>query len=319
MNKICNILILALVTSFTSYGQVNFEDISLEEALEKAKKEDKKVFVDVYTSWCAPCKAMVAEVFSDKLVGERMSKDYIAIKIDKEKSPNRKEVSKYNVKGYPTMLILDPRGLELGRIYGYRPLDAFNKEVETYIKVKNHPIVNAIEAMKEHPNDEAVWKKSLHLLGKNWSLLYKSDLKTAYKDACENYYRKFEITKIEGDDDLLIFKQVLLPLEHPVVQFYMKDSIDYGSYFHIRYMVEAFKNEVKKAESEEGIDKIKLKAGTYYDYCFKVMYGDMEEKSVFMDYIFEGEKEKKSETKETEKKEVTGGNESPESEREGGG
>ena len=35
------------------------------EALEKANKEGKLIFMDAYTSWCGPCKRMSASVFPD--------------------------------------------------------------------------------------------------------------------------------------------------------------------------------------------------------------------------------------------------------------
>lgn len=300
MNKFCSTLILVLATFFTSYSQIDFENISLEEALEKANKEGKKVFIDVYTSWCGPCKIMDAEVFSDALLGERMSKSYIALKIDKEKSPHRKDIAKYPVKGYPTMLILDPKGLEIGRIYGRKNLGAFNKELDAYKNVKNHPIVDAIEAMKKQPNSAIVWRTSLHLLGKDFSLLSQHKLMAVYRDACENYYEKFNIKTIEGEADLRIFGAVKLPLEYPVVQFYLKDSIGYGTYLHINYMALAFKDEIKKAKTAQQIEAIKVRAEVYYDYCFKARNGHMEDKSGFMAYIFESENEITSEIKNKE-------------------
>lgn len=38
------------------FAQTNFQELSLEKALEKAKGEGKMVFIDCYTSWCGPCK-----------------------------------------------------------------------------------------------------------------------------------------------------------------------------------------------------------------------------------------------------------------------
>ena len=35
---------------------VQFLEISYEQALAKAKAENKRIFIDCYASWCAPCK-----------------------------------------------------------------------------------------------------------------------------------------------------------------------------------------------------------------------------------------------------------------------
>ena len=37
---------------------IYFDELSFEEALEKAKKSNKLLFVDCYTSWCGPCKIL---------------------------------------------------------------------------------------------------------------------------------------------------------------------------------------------------------------------------------------------------------------------
>ena len=41
-----------------------FEEMGLKEALEKAKKENKLVFIDAYTAWCQPCVMMGKNVFN---------------------------------------------------------------------------------------------------------------------------------------------------------------------------------------------------------------------------------------------------------------
>ena len=51
------ILYLVLV-----FGQTNFPDIK-NEVCESESGGEKMVFVDLYTSWCGPCKVMAADVF----------------------------------------------------------------------------------------------------------------------------------------------------------------------------------------------------------------------------------------------------------------
>ena len=106
-------LLLALVALvFPSIGQgVNFEDITIEQALEKAKTEDKYVFVDVYTSWCGPCKMMDDQVFPLKEVGDYFNKRFISVKKNAEVGEEGPRfANKYNIKAYPTFVILDKNG-----------------------------------------------------------------------------------------------------------------------------------------------------------------------------------------------------------------
>ena len=115
MNTYSMIFLIIWGTTLASFAQVNFEDSSIEEALVKAEHEHKKVFIEVYTSWCYPCKLMNKEVFSDPALGKQLDEAYVSLKIDNEKSPYRKELSRFSyVQGYPTMLIVDAKGIELG-------------------------------------------------------------------------------------------------------------------------------------------------------------------------------------------------------------
>lgn len=58
--------------------------LSLSEAEAKMAKEPRKVLVDVYTTWCGPCRMMDQNTFQDPKVVEYINKNYYAIKFDAE-------------------------------------------------------------------------------------------------------------------------------------------------------------------------------------------------------------------------------------------
>ena len=80
------------------------------EAKEKAKAEQKLIFVDAFASWCGPCKRMAAQVFPDPKVGEYFNPNFVNLKIDMEKPENAEFAGKYPVSAYPTLMILDAEG-----------------------------------------------------------------------------------------------------------------------------------------------------------------------------------------------------------------
>ena len=59
-----------------------------EEALEKAKKENKPILVSVGYSTCYWCHVMEREVFSKPEIAEMMNKNFINIKVDREERPD---------------------------------------------------------------------------------------------------------------------------------------------------------------------------------------------------------------------------------------
>jgi thiol:disulfide interchange protein len=100
---------------------INFSSMSLDEAKALAKKEGKSIFIDVYTSWCGPCKMMTRKTFTDVKVGEVFNDKYINLKLDAEKSEDGKFVARsYRVSGYPTLIFIDHKGKLIRSIVGYR-------------------------------------------------------------------------------------------------------------------------------------------------------------------------------------------------------
>ena len=88
----------------------------LKSALADAKRQDKLVFVDFVTDWCGPCKVMDKYVYTSKLAVDTMN-SVIAVQLDGDKE--KELVERYQVTGYPTMLLLDSDGQVVRRISGY--------------------------------------------------------------------------------------------------------------------------------------------------------------------------------------------------------
>lgn len=110
-----------LFVAFTAIGLltyaqgIKFEENKLSEILAKAKKENKLVFIDSYTSWCAPCKIMAKKIFPLQSVGDYYNSNFINAKFNMEKGEGIAIAKKYNVKVYPTYLFLDGDGKEIHR------------------------------------------------------------------------------------------------------------------------------------------------------------------------------------------------------------
>lgn len=117
--KTLTTLVLGLVISTGLFAQgIQFEHSSFEEALAKAKAENKLVFMDCYTEWCGPCKALAKNVFPKKEVGDYYNANFVNLKMDMEKGEGPELLKKYDIKGFPTLLFMDPTGKVLFKRVG---------------------------------------------------------------------------------------------------------------------------------------------------------------------------------------------------------
>lgn len=97
-----------------SHGGDQFQKDDLQAAFELAKKQNKLVFVDFAGAWCPPCIRLEHEVFPTKEF-KKASQKYILVRLDVDKPENEKWMEKYSVKAFPTLVVLNPEGEELGR------------------------------------------------------------------------------------------------------------------------------------------------------------------------------------------------------------
>ena len=100
------------------------------DAVSKAKAENKMVFLDCYTSWCGPCKMMARDIFPQKKVGDFMNPKFVSIKIDMEKGEGPALTKKFQVSAFPTFIIFNSDGQELGRFLGGSDADGFIDRVK---------------------------------------------------------------------------------------------------------------------------------------------------------------------------------------------
>ncbi|MVB12565.1 hypothetical protein CAFE_33060 [Caprobacter fermentans] len=87
-----------------------------DEAFEKAKREDKPVFLSIGYSTCHWCHVMAEECFEDEEVAGALNRDFISIKVDREERP---DVDGYYMEvcqrmtgsgGWPLSVFLDSEG-----------------------------------------------------------------------------------------------------------------------------------------------------------------------------------------------------------------
>lgn len=85
----------------------------------KNTKDTKPSLVYCYTKWCNPCKIVDRTYFSDPKIIQQIQANYQPVKIDMDNGELKKSISGFNVKLYPSFLILDNKGNLIDRFSGY--------------------------------------------------------------------------------------------------------------------------------------------------------------------------------------------------------
>lgn len=129
MNK----ALITLCTTLTLIG-LNAAELDwqtdLPKAQAKAKTEKKLVMLDFTGSdWCSWCIKLNKEVFSQPEFAAYAKQNLVAVEVDfprrKKLSPAQKQAndalaSKYQIQGYPTIIVLNSDGKKVGEL-GYQP------------------------------------------------------------------------------------------------------------------------------------------------------------------------------------------------------
>jgi len=142
------------------FGQNKIKWVTWEEAIEKSKKDKKKLFVDIYTDWCGWCKKMDQTTFGDDDIAKYINKNYHAIKFDAEmtstvilkgdlysyvKSGQRgyHELAAKLLQGrmsFPSTVILDEDLNLIQAIPGYQSIETM-EQIITYFGSNSHKTI----------------------------------------------------------------------------------------------------------------------------------------------------------------------------------
>ena len=135
---IVSLLLISNLAIANDLETIDFIEVSSEKewkkAFEKAKADNKVVFVDVYTDWCGYCHKLDNEVYTNEQVISYFNENFINIKFDAETQWGYQKAQAYAVDGYPTLLFLTTNEDVYEEIGGFVPsptLLAYAEEVQS--------------------------------------------------------------------------------------------------------------------------------------------------------------------------------------------
>ena len=83
---------------------------SLEQAKSLAAEQDKLVLADLSAIWCPSCRTLDRDVFSNPEVIAAITSRFVFARIEYESEDGKAFMKRYNVSGFPTLLILKANG-----------------------------------------------------------------------------------------------------------------------------------------------------------------------------------------------------------------
>ncbi|MBC8039994.1 MAG: thioredoxin family protein [Opitutaceae bacterium] len=126
-------LFLLITCALLSLGSLHADEATWLTDFKKAEKqaaaENKPLVLDFTGSdWCGWCIRLDKEVFSQKEFTDYAKQNLVLVKLDfprskslaaAEKKQNEELAQKYEVRGFPTIVVLDSKGKQLGKL-GYQ-------------------------------------------------------------------------------------------------------------------------------------------------------------------------------------------------------
>lgn len=166
-----------------------------EEAFERAKEEDKPIFLSIGYSTCHWCHVMAHESFEDEKIAELLNKYFIAIKVDKEERPDIDSIYMAVCQaftgsgGWPTTIFMTPEqkpffaGTYFPKTSGYGRIgftdllleihSKWENEREELLKSADEIVFHMKKKSKsEQEADERILQKAVEMYKKSYDEAY---------------------------------------------------------------------------------------------------------------------------------------------------
>ena len=231
-------LFFLFVFPFSAYAQdsIRFDESGLESVIQRAKVEKKPIFYMAYADWCPHCKNIKATTLKDSEVISFMNTNYVFAGLNFEKPGSEDFKTKYNVKTFPTFLVLDENGQELARFTGELKKDKFLSEVKLAMNPKQQLPYLKAEYEKDKTN-------GLNLM-RYLVALKKGKDRNELNPIAHEYFEKLSDDKIVNEVNWKIFTNGVSDIASREYQFVITNQQAFAAITSQKRVNDKFKNSV---------------------------------------------------------------------------
>ena len=231
-------LFFLFVLPFSAHAQdsIRFDESGLESVIQRAKVEKKPIFYMAYADWCPHCKNIKATTLKDPEVVSFMNANYVFAGLNFEKPGSEDFKTKYNVKTFPTFLVLDENGQELARFTGELKKDKFLSEVKLALNPKQQLPYLKAEYEKDKTN-------GLNLM-RYLVALKKGKDRNELNPIAHEYFEKLTDDKIVNEVNWKIFTNGVSDIASREYQFVITNQQAFAAITSQKRVNDKFKNSV---------------------------------------------------------------------------
>lgn len=165
MYRIVTLIFTVFISGSLLFGQsINFEPMSLEDALTESGKTGKPVLFMAYQSTCSHCEKMLNEIFPDTAVSNFYNANFINVKVDLlDQAMAKKYIKQFYITSFPTFVILNSKGETLYQFVGEFKGSEFVKQGKLALDPQNQIPTNRIAFEKNMADSTACYNYLLVL------------------------------------------------------------------------------------------------------------------------------------------------------------
>jgi thioredoxin-related protein len=178
MKKLAPIVGLLLLASLASAQTAKILTGPFDEALAQAKRQNKLILLDFFSSGWGACKLLVQQFYNNPKYADFLNNNFIVYRASRGDKIGDTIYEKFNIQGTPTELFVDKDGKEVDWIVGYGPpADKFLEKIKKVLSGEETFKALSARYAKEPTNVEVLFK-----LGQKYSSRFTPEMTAKGKE-----------------------------------------------------------------------------------------------------------------------------------------